>query len=259
MRSSLVCTCIVIAVAADTSGAQNFNQKEVYASLMRTTISGLPPLATSTILDDVQAGLSGSIRYGYLTPGMGVAQIQNIAATFSMPIGVARSISLTGGLSSESALGEVVRSPMFSIAGDSRLMAMTLGRGPGASRIDLAVSGEVGVGLPHFEPGMGDIVSGQLGFPLSWTPRGVSNDAIRFVPFVTPAVGFASLTCARCRAPVPGASGGAESENGATFVLGGGLGIYNRASTVAFSIGVHYIGLPKAQPQIGAALTLIGR
>jgi hypothetical protein len=42
-------------------------------------------------------------------------------------------------------------------------------------------------------------------------------------------------------------------------MLGGGLGIYNRTSTVAFNVGFQYMAISGATTQFGIALTLGGR
>jgi len=49
------------------------------------------------------------------------------------------------------------------------------------------------------------------------------------------------------------------NESGAHFMIGGGLGLYNRSSSVAVNFGFQYVALTNAQVQLGLVLTLGGR
>ena len=69
---------------------------------------------------------------------------------------------------------------------------------------------------------------------------------MRIVPFVTPGFGFGQFT-------------GEGSPSGSALMLGGGLGIYNRSSSIALSFGFQYLGVRDASTQIGLNLVLGGR
>ena len=136
---------------------------------------------------------------------------------------------------------------MLSLGGDRRIGDMVLGTGSDGSRIQFAVNGELGYGQPQGASiSDGSVISGAVGIPISLVSSSRARDAMRIVPFVTPGFGF-------------GAFNGEGSTSGSAVMLGGGIGIYNRSSSVALSFGFQYIAVRDASTQLGINLVLGGR
>ena len=70
---------------------------------------------------------------------------------------------------------------------------------------------------------------------------------MRIVPFITPAFW--------CSAGIRGG----DSPSGSALMIGGGIGIYNRSSSVALSFGFQHVAVEDAGTLIGLALVLGGR
>jgi hypothetical protein len=241
-RGEVVAFVILIlgtAGIAVTAAAQT-GAELVYAALNRTPTGGLPPLATSTILNDVQSGVAFAARYGYVPAGIGLPRLNNFAGTAEWPLGIGSTVSLTAGASSATSASYFITS----VAGDRRISALTIVPGPTGSRIDLAVNGE----LAYSKPRDISVWSGAVGVPLSFVQVGQPRDAMRIIPFVTPSFAFGNYS-----------SDIGPSQSGTQFMLGGGLGVYNRTSTVALSIGFQIVAVANGQAQVGMALTLGGR
>jgi hypothetical protein len=230
---------VAMAGLGATAAAQTGDEL-VYRALYRTPTGGLPPLATSTILDDVQSGAAFAVRYGYVPAGLGLPRLNNVAATAELPLGIGGTVSLTAGASSASSASSF----MTSIAGDTRVAALPIGPRPNGARIDVAVDGE----LAYSKPRNLSLWSGAVGLPLSFVQAGQARDAIRIGPFATPSFAFGNYN-----------SDIGPSQSGVLFMLGGGLGVYNRTSTVALSVGFQIVAVANAQTQIGIALTIGGR
>ena len=68
-------------------------------------------------------------------------------------------------------------------------------------------------------------MSGTVGLPISLVSGSRVRDEMRIVPFITPGFGFGGIR-------------GGDSPSGSALMLGGGIGIYNRSSSVALSFGI---------------------
>jgi hypothetical protein len=223
--------------------AQSQGEAIATTALQLTPIGTLPPLVTSTLQAEVQQGVAFALRYGYLTSSNDLSDANNGGATVVLPIGLAGTVSLTGGFFSYNCDG-CKPGLMLSIGGDRRIGDIVLGTGSDGSRVQFAVNGEVGYGRPQGATvGEGSVVSGAVGVPISLISGSRQKDAMRIVPFVTPGFGFGTIT-------------GNGSSSGSAVMLGGGLGIYNRSNSVQLSLGFQYIAVRDAATQIGLALVL---
>jgi hypothetical protein len=252
---TVVCTLLVMHVTRLAAqiviiDRPSFNDAATFLALARTSIGGLPPIATSTILGDVQSGVALSLRYGHVGGGDLIVgprgeevSLNNFGATAIVPMGMSSTISLTGGVSAPTTGSS---SLMLSIGGDTRLGAMPLSQGRGGARLNFGLNGELGYG----KPSGASLVSAEVGLPISLVPGPGPRDAMRIVPFLTPAFTFSNFN--------PDDSD-VDSESGAHFMLGGGIALYNRSSTVAFNVGFQYMAISGASTEFGLALTLGGR
>ena len=259
MRTTAALSCVALAASGVAAQAQTFVQQAIYSGLMRTTVAGVPPLVTSTILNEVQTSVAVALRYGYLMNGAGLGQLNNFAATAVAPLGLGNTLSGGVGFSSESYLGEIHRTFMASVGGDARLMGVPITRSNDGTRILLAVTGNVGYGHTSLDSTSARTWSAELGVPISLVQANQSRDVWRIVPFVTPSFAFANYGCSHCVVTPTRNTAPNRAEGGVVFLFGGGVGVYNRAYPVAFNVGFHYIGIPNAQTLVGIGVTLGGR
>ena len=225
--------------------AQTFNQQSTYFALMRTAVAGLPPLATSTILGDMQNGVALGIRYGYVPSGMSFPSFNNVGLSAEIPVGVASTISISGGLSSPSR--DLSDAWLMDVAGDMRLTDLPFSQGRSAPHLRVALNGELG----YSKPKDSGLIAGSVGLPLSIFRPNRPKQEMQVIPFLTPAFVFGNFN--------PDSDTNLPNESGAHFQIGGGLGLYNRSSSIALNAGFQYVAVTNGQVQFGLVLTLGGR
>jgi hypothetical protein len=225
--------------------AQTFNQQTTYYALIRSEVAGLPPVATSTILGDQQNGVALGIRYGYVPSGMGFPSFNNVGLTAVLPTGIASTVSITGGLSSPSR--DLSDAWVLGVGGDMRLTDLPFSQGRSAPHLRIGLNGELGYAKPR-EAGL---IAGSVGLPLSIFRPNRPKVEMQVVPFLTPAFSFGNYN--------PDSELDVPNESGAHFMIGGGLGLYNRSSGIALNFGFQYVAVTNGQVQLGAVLTLGGR
>jgi hypothetical protein len=246
MRNVLGVLLLVAFVPTQASNAQSTNDPVARAALQLTPIGALPPLVTSTLQGEVQRSAALALRYGYISASNGGADANNGGVTAIFPVGLVGTISLTAGVFKYTC-EHCNAGLMLSLGGDRRLGDLVIGTARDGSRMQFALNGELGYGQPQGGTiSGGSVISGAVGIPISFISSSRSRDAMRIVPFVTPGFGFGDFT-------------GEGSSSGSALMLGGGLGIYNRSSSVALSLGFQYIAVQDATVQIGLNLVLGGR
>lgn len=257
MRRICTVVCALLVMHVTTLAAQivvidrpSFNDAATFLALARTPVGGLPPVATSTILGEAQSGVALALRYGHVSGGDLIrdpndeeVSLNNFGATAVVPMGMTSTISLTGGVSAPTSGSS---SLMLSIGGDTRLGAMPLSQGRGSAQLNFGLNGELGYG----KPSGASLVAAEVGLPISLVPGAGPRDAMRIVPFLTPAFTFSNFS--------PDDSN-VDNQSAAHFMLGGGIALYNRSSSVAFNVGFQYMAISGASTQFGVALTLGGR
>jgi hypothetical protein len=236
----------LIAALPIVAHAQSQGDAVATTALQLTPVGALPPIVTSTIEAEVQRGVALAIRYGYVSAAEGGPNANNGGASVVIPLGLEGTVSLTGGFFSYNC-DECKPGLMLSLGGDRRIGDMVMGTGRDGSRVQFAVNGEVGYGQPQgASTSNGSVVSGAVGIPISLISGSRARDELRIVPFVTPGFGFGTIN-----------DDGRSS--GSAIMLGGGLGIYNRSSSIQLSLGFQYIAVRDASTQIGLSLVLGGR
>lgn len=247
---TVVCTLLVMHVTTLSAqiivveeGHPTLNELTTYLATVRTPVGGLPPIATSTILGDVQSGVALSLRYGHAGETNGISSLNNFGATAVLPMGTVSTISLTGGLSAPSSGSSAL---MLSLGGDTRLSSMPLSDSRGGAHLNFGLNGELGYGKPN----EATLFAGEVGIPISLVSGSGPRDAMRIVPFLTPALTFANFDSDDPRV---------ESQSAVHFMLGGGIALYNRTSPISLNFGFQYMAWSGATTQFGFALTLGGR
>ena len=259
MRRLLGLAALYALVCTTAARAQSPGDQAVRAAVVLTPPGGLAPLATTTIEGEVQNGAMFALRYGYVPAMTGGTATNNVAATATVPLVFNSTGSLTGGLFAPSCTG-CSAGAMFSLGGDIRVWELPFD-GLDGSRLTFTANGEVGYSHPSSQFGSGSAWGGMVGLPIGWVSGDRTRDKMRIVPFFTPSLAFGSIETAgatlilppQAYEPLP------SQVSGGRFVIGGGLALFNRASTFGFSIGFQYISVPNSEMQVGAAMTFGGR
>jgi hypothetical protein len=225
--------------------AQTFNQQSTYFALIRTAVAGLPPIATSTILGDLQEGVALAIRYGYVPSAMSFPLHNNAGVTAVLPVGTAATVSITGGISSAAQGGSDAW--VVDLGGDMRLTDLPFNKGHSAPNLRIGLNGEFG----YAKPTNSALFAGSVGLPLSIFRPNRPKQSLQVVPFVTPAFSFGNFN--------PNNDINVPNESGAHFLIGGGVGLFNRSSSVAVNFGCQYVAVENGKVQLGVVLTLGGR
>ena len=233
----LACACAI----APSLSAQSVDDILAYRALLTTPNSGLVPIATSTILNEVQSGAQFALRYGYAGRSDNNAQLNNFGGTVALPVSLGSTLSFTAGVSTSSARASAL---MLSLAADHRLTTLPLTANRNSARIIVGLNGEFGFAKPPNQ----SFVVGQVGVPFSLVTGDSRRDAVRIVPYVTPEFGFANI-----------ASDNAARGSGSMFLFGGGLAVYSRSSPIAVNIGFQYPSIQNGTTMVGVAMVLGGR
>ena len=233
--------------------AQSNGDIAAFNALMFTPLGALPPIMTSTISADVQRSGQFAFRYGYTSGGprdvlFGRGDVNSFGFSGVLPMGLGSTVTLTGGVASPEC-DDCDPGLMLSIGGDMRLTTMPMGSASEAARLTISLNGEFGFGKPKLPLGIvSSVWSGAVGLPIGLVSGG-RNAGMRIVPFITPAFGFGNVDFAD----------DLDSESGSRFMLGGGVGVYNRTSNVMLNLGFQYVAIDNGGTQIGLALLLGGR
>ena len=246
MRTTFRNTLIFLVGATAAAGAQSADDIVARTALVFTPVGALPPLATSTIQGEFQRSAALAFRYGYLSGANDGPDANNLGVTAVIPFGLGGTVSLTGGFFSLTC-DECDPGLMLSLAADRRLGEMAFGSGRDGSRLRFSLNGELGYGQPQGTSfSEGSVMSGAVGLPISLVSGSRRREEMRVVPFVTPGFGFGGIR-------------GGGSPSGSAFLLGGGVGIYNPSSSVAFGFGFQHVAVRNSSTQIGLTLVLGGR
>ncbi len=246
MQRILARCLVLLSGSASVLAAQSRSDAAARAALVLTPVGALPPFVTSTIQGDTQNGAALGLRYGYLSGPSDFLNENNVGISAILPFGLGSTVTLTGGFFSQSC-DECDLGLMLGIGADKSLGDMAMSGGRDASRLHFALNGEFGYGQPHDATfSRGSFMSGEVGLPISLVSGSRARDEMRIVPFITPAFGF-------------GGTRGPNSSSGTALMLGGGVGIYNRSSSVALSFGFQHVAVENSGTLIGLALVLGGR
>ena len=238
---------IILSIAASAgAGAQSLSDAAARAALVLTPVGALPPFVTSTIEGEVQRGAALGLRYGYLSGPNEYPSQNDFGISAILPFGFGGTVTLTGGFFSPSC-HDCHSGLMLGIGADKALGDVPMSSSRDAARLRFALNGEFGYGQPHGSTfSHGSVMSGMVGLPISLVSGSRRRDEMRIVPFITPGFGFGGIH-------------GGDSPSGSALMLGGGIGIYNRSSSVALNFGFQHVAVEDSGTLIGLALVLGGR
>ena len=237
----------ILSIAASAiAGAQSRSDAAVRTALALTPVGALPPFVTSTIEGEAQRGAALGLRYGYLSGANDFTSENDFGISAILRFGFGGTVTLTGGFFSPSC-HDCDSGLMLAIGADKALGDVPMSSSRDAARLRFALNGEFGYGQPNGATfSNGSVMSGAIGIPISLVSGSRAQDEMRIVPFITPGFGFGGIH-------------GGDSPSGAALMIGGGIGIYNRSSSVALSFGFQHVAVDDAGTLFGLALVLGGR
>lgn len=249
-RGSIVGAALLLSLSALPADAQTADQYQAYVAMVGTPIGALPPIMTSTIAGEFQRGMQFALRYGYMSDlsvpvgGGRYARAHiganNFAGSVIFGSGLGSTLTLTAGAFNPSCSGCSTKA-MVSAGGDMRLGSSALGPTPASPLFTVNLNGELGLaGAEH-----GHYTTGMLGLPLALILR---TPGLSVAPFVTPEFGFGNATY--------DATFNDAHYSGSRVGVGGGVGVYNPASTVALNFGFQWINVPRTTAVYGVSLRL---
>lgn len=247
MRTPLILALSALVAGAPVTRAQlpvlgngpDEGAEAAWSALLGTPTGGLVPLMTPTLAGAPARSAQLAFRYGHTQGNNDLASLNNFAVTALFPAGTGATISLTGGMIRPSCNGCDTHL-MLSLGGDMALYSSPLGPSSDAGRFAMGLNGELGYGRPKDAT----LVAGSVGLPFSLI---MGSSGMRFVPYVTPALGFGS------------SNESGSSVSGMRFLLGGGIGLHNPASAVSVHAGFQQIFIADAKMLFGLGLSIGGR
>jgi len=242
-----VCAVALSVVIGVESRAQIINDDYgAYRALAGTPVGALPPLMTSTILGTLQRTTQFAIRYGYLQgfaiPGSYQSDrngANNVAASVVLPLSIGSTLTGTAGVwypTKGDVNGDRKASLLLGVGGDYRLGSAPVGDATTSPVLTFSLGGDLGYGKPR----EGTLWSASVDAPIGLVTRGTG---MQIAPFLTPAIGFGNLHGS--------AAVGGATFSGLRYSVGGGVGVFNAASTLSVNLGFQHIF-------IGGSATLVG-
>jgi hypothetical protein len=212
-----------------------------YRGIMLTPVGGFSPLMTSTLVNRLQNGASFAFRYGHEGSGglNGSQNLNNFGFSAILPLSLGSTASLTAGAIVPDCSGCHTKLTLGGEA-DMRVYATPFGMSSTSPLITISLDGQLG--YTNRDPG--SFFAGYVGAPFALVVRGTG---MQFVPYLTPGFGFAQE-----------AQDG-SSVSGALFMIGGGLGIYNKDNSVMVSVGFNYVFASQAQTMLGLMVSVGGK
>jgi len=228
------------------SRAQSPGDTRAFIALRASNIGALTPLLTPAMIGRRLNGAQLGLRYGLRDEG-GV-RTNSIAASGIFSIGMQSSWALTAGVSDADCV-DCNPTMMLGIGGDMRIMQSGDFLTPGAM-LNIGVSGDFS--YARLEPGSGSALALGVGAPITLAfGAATSESGLRFAPFFVPVFGVGQTSV--------GCGGGSCEESGVRFLLGGGIGVWNPASSISATLGINQVLFPDAKPVFGVNVQIGGR
>ena len=233
MRRILAVTIIAAGlVGTNDAKAQGDDSGTGYFALVTTPSAGVPPIARQWMLSDPRSNTSFDAQWGHLGGEGANFDMFTGGVTFPVKSGKA-DVGLSAGfgrLSCSGCSGNFVAGGFYEgslrqSTGTAGTFTLGLNGGLGYSRAEGVSSWSASVGLP---------LSYAFGH----------GDALRVVPFLTPAFGAGNIGLG-----LPG--------TGVRFLVGGGLGILNQPSGIGVTLGVQRVIVNGGKTVFGLGLSLL--
>ena len=231
-RASLLWMGLAAVVCVSPAQAQDEGDVTAYLALSITSTGGFVPLPTAARMG--QPGGAMSVRYGHFSFDDEDA-LHNVGVSGDFRAGRGR-VGITG--------GAVICDgcdPLIMLGADwTTPLSQTVSEA-GTFVVGLTTAG--GVGIPTGDGADGVALSASLGLPLSMIAG--ESGAVRVIPYISPAVGFGTIT-------------EEGSDSGVRPMLGGGVGIV-AANGLGVSAGFQKVFIDEGETVIGLAITFGSR
>ena len=222
-----------------------------YRALVGTPMGALPPVMTSTILGSLQRTTQFAIRYGYLSglanPGTNTsnkAGANNVAASVVVPMSIGSTVTGTAGIWFPTKVdvdGNRQASLLLGLGGDYRLGSAPVGDAPDSPILMIGLDGELG----YAKPRDATLWSAGVGVPVGFVTRGTG---MQIATFAIPTIGFGNYHASDAL--------GGQTFSGTRYSVGGGVGVYNPASTVSVNLGFQHVFIGGSATVVGVVLSL---
>jgi hypothetical protein len=249
MKSRAACCLVVCLVSPpNIANAQtSLGDSRAFAALRSSHVGSLTPLLTPAMISRQLNGAQLAIRYGRRDERN--VRTQAIAASAVFGIGLQSSATFTAG-ALDADCTSCSPALLLGIGGDMRVAEFGDIMG-GGSQLSVAVSGDLG--YAQLKPGDDYAATLAVGAPITLSLSGGGREALRIAPYFTPVfgVGETSTPCMNTASTC--------DKSGMRWVLGGGVGVWNRTSSVSASLGVNQVVLSGARPVFGLNVIFGGR
>ena len=229
----LLVSILPAALLARSAQAQSEGDAAAYLALTLTPTGAFAPLAGASWLDDSARG-AFSLRYGRLSYDDDDS-IHNIGVSADFGAGRSR-VGITAGAVTCSECDAIL---MFGADWTTSLVR----RASTERTVGVGMTIAGGAGIPTADGADGMALSASVGLPITLVAGNPSG--LRVIPYLTPAIGFGTLT----------GEGGAS---GVRPMLAGGIG-FAAANGVGLSAGVQKVFIEGGEAVLGLALTIGGR
>lgn len=242
--AALFCLMSPFTVAA---AQTNTGDARAFAALRSSHVGSLTPLLTPAMISRQLNGAQLAIRYGRRDESN--VRTQALAGSAMFGLGLQSSTTITAGVLDADCTG---CSPglLLGLGGDMRIAEYGDIVG-GGSQISVAVSGDLG--YAQLKPTDDYAITLAVGLPLTLSVSGGGREALRIAPYFTPVfgVGETSTPCMNTATTC--------DKSGMRWVLGGGVGVWNRTSPISATIGINQVVLSGAKPVFGLNVIIGGR
>jgi hypothetical protein len=232
-RAFLLVSILPAALLARSTQAQSEGDAAAYLALTLTPIGAFAPVARASWLDGSASG-AFALRYGRLSYDDDDA-IHNIGVGGDFGAGPGR-LGITAGAVTCSGCDAIL------ILGADWTTSLVR-RASTEQPIGVGMTIAGGAGIPTAEGADGMALSASVGLPMTMVAGNPTG--FRVIPYVTPAIGFGTLT----------GEGGAS---GVRPMLAGGIGLL-AANGVGLSAGLQKVFMEGGEAVLGLALTIGGR
>lgn len=245
--SLLAATLLLAPLSAATS--QAVQDARAFVALRTTHVGALVPLLGPAMVGRRINGAQLAIRYGFNREEVTVGSVttNSLAGSGIFAAGDAATWAIHAGVSDADCDG-CDPEMMLGVGGEMRVFEVGDFLGAG-STLNFGVSGDAGYAQLKTATSRLSALSLGIGVPVALTMATDRSSGMRIVPYLTPVFGIGQIN--DC--------GGAGSCNGTRFVLGGGIGFWNPASSISASLGVNHVFFPDQSPVYGVNVVIGGR
>ena len=237
----LLATLVLAPFAA--AASQSIQDLRAFVALRTTHIGALTPMLSPVLVGQQLQSAQLGLRYGLQRE----ADITThaVAGSGIFGVGTASALGVHAGVS-DADCADCAPEMMLGVSGEMRVFEVGDVFGAG-SVLNVGVSGDVG--YAQLKPDRSALALG-VGAPMALNLNAGSATGMRIVPYFTPMLGVGQIN---------DCGSGTGSCSGTRVVLGGGVGIWNPATSISASLGINHVLLEGQDPVFGVNVVFGGR